>query len=113
MARTSKKSKVESLINESVPTDSTLLIQLLELLVTVSPDYPGFPSLTLLEQIKNNNYSLTKHERLFLLQALDAVDMLTQKLRLNSIDAVMLDVNRKIALADEFEVNLKEAKESL
>lgn len=105
--------KAKSLLDESVPVDSPFLGQLIDLLVSISPDYPGFPSQTLKEKVVEGNFSLTKHEKLFLLAMLKAVDKLAFELRLNDLSALVSYVNESIQKAEALDAETQEAKDSL
>lgn len=94
------RAKAKSLFDESVPVDSPFLGQLIDLLVSISPDYPGFPSQTLKDKILKDNYSLTKHEKIFLLTSLKAVEKLAFELRLNDLSTLVEDINQKIQKAE-------------
>lgn len=117
MARTkesvSSKAKVNALMNESVDINSPFLDRLMDVLVIMSPDYPGFPSLTLKEKINTSNYSLTKHERLFLMTSLKALEKVAFELRLNDLSALITEVQERISKCDELDAITKDAKDSL
>lgn len=112
----SKASKTVALIDDSVDINGSFLECLSNLLVSMSPDYPGFPSLTLKEKLANSDYDFTKHEKLFLLTSLKALEKLASELRLNDLTPLINEVDKRIYQVEQLkqlDAEAMDAKDSL
>lgn len=111
----SKTSKTV-LIDGSVDINGSFLECLSNLLVSMSPDYPGFPSLTLKTKLENSDYDFTKHEKTFLLTSLKALEKLSGELRLNDLTPLINEVDKRIYQVEQLkqlDADTMDAKESL
>lgn len=108
-----KAKKTTPVTMETVPIDSEFLTKAVELLILMSPTYPGFPSLTLAEKIQKDDYNLSHHEQLFLATTLKALQSVSFDLRLNDLSALIKEVETRIINSQLTFVREQEAKESL
>lgn len=112
----SKTSKPQPLIDDSIDINGNFLDCLTSLLVAMSPDYAGFPTLTLQDKLKASDYDLTKHEKLFLLTSLKTLDKLAFELRLNDLSSLISEVNERLEQVEaikQLDSEAKDAKSSL
>ena len=108
-----KAKKTTPVAMETVTIDSEFLTKAVELLILMSPTYPGFPSLTLAEKIQKGDYNLSHHEQLFLVTTLEALQSVSFDLRLNDLSALIKEVKTRITNSQLTFVREQEAKESL
>lgn len=71
----------------------------INLLRVMSPSYPGYPTETLANKLLADNWDLNKHESLYLITAIKAVNDLAFNLRLNETSHLIKEVESKVQLA--------------
>lgn len=95
-----RKKPIQSpiVVNDIVELDTVLPI-VVNLLRVMSPSYSGYPTETLANKLLENNWDLNKHEALYLLTAIKAINDLAFNLRLNETNHLIKEVESRVQLA--------------
>jgi hypothetical protein len=94
-----KKPIKSPIIVDDVVELNTVLPIVVNLLRVMSPGYSGYPTETLANKLLENNWDLNKHESLYLLTAIKAVNDLAFSLKLNDTTHLVKEVESKVQLA--------------
>lgn len=78
---------------------TNVIPHLTQLIMSISPLYPGFPALTLHDKLQNDNWDLSPHEQQFLYAGIEMLSILSNELRLNNTSSFKSKIEQKIELA--------------